>query len=253
MAATIALAGVLLPGRWDINQTPPGNTGPNTVLADPAGTMQPASAAPRDPAQHTPSTPPATARPNAAPSALAGGAYFVAEGETVALKGSGADPDGDTLTFSWDLDGDGVFETTGQNVTFSAASLDGPGTQPVTLLVCDTYGACASSSGLVSIANSPPSVGSVKGPSEPLPVGATVGVSVDFTDAGTLDTHAVIWEWGDGTTSPGNVFESGGAGTASGTHTYTKPGEYRIKAVVTDKDGSSADALSPPIRIVERR
>ncbi|GEM_PF-3551721 len=33
----------------------------------------------------------------------------VAEGETLELTGAGTDPDGDPMTFEWDLDGDGVF------------------------------------------------------------------------------------------------------------------------------------------------
>ena len=65
---------------------------------------------------------------NAAPQANAGGPYTVAEGGTVVLSGSATDASSlDTLTYAWDLDGDGQYDdATGQTPTFSAAGLDGP-------------------------------------------------------------------------------------------------------------------------------
>jgi hypothetical protein len=192
---------------------------------------------------------PTPSRPNSPPTALAG-TYFVAEGDAVTLLGRGFDPDGDPITYSWDLTGDGVFETKGQNPFFSAVGLDGPLTLPVVLQVCDSHDECVTSDGLVSIANSPPVVGPVRGiPTAPLPLNATVVVSVDFTDAGVRDNHVAVWDWGDGTTSPGTVAGGNGAGTASGTRVYAKAGEYVIKVTVTDKDGSSGESLSAPFRV----
>ena len=45
------------------------------------------------------------------PVANANGPYAVDEGSSVGLTGSGTDADGDTLTYAWDLDNNGTFET----------------------------------------------------------------------------------------------------------------------------------------------
>lgn len=46
---------------------------------------------------------------NVAPSSEPGGPYSVNEGATLALSGSSTDPGTDTMTYLWDLDGDGTF------------------------------------------------------------------------------------------------------------------------------------------------
>src|SRR5262245_38174256 len=46
------------------------------------------------------------------------------EGQSLSLLASGFDPDGDTLTFSWDVNGDGTFgDATGASPTLSWAEL----------------------------------------------------------------------------------------------------------------------------------
>ena len=74
---------------------------------------------------------------NVAPTANARGPYTVAEGSTVALNGTGSDPI-DTISFAWDLDGDGTFGETGAAAsrgnetgaapTLNAAGVSGPAT-----------------------------------------------------------------------------------------------------------------------------
>ena len=72
---------------------------------------------------------------NDPPTANAGGPYTVDEGSSITLNGSGSDVDSTVLTYAWDLDNNGSFETPGQNVAFNG--LDGPASVPVTLRVCD--------------------------------------------------------------------------------------------------------------------
>ncbi|MEI6044911.1 MAG: carboxypeptidase regulatory-like domain-containing protein, partial [Chloroflexota bacterium] len=87
---------------------------------------------------------------NHPPTANAGGPYNVVVSQTVTLNGSGSDPDGDPLTFAWDLDNNGSFETPGQNVSFSAIG-HSLGSQTVGLQVCDNQGACTTTNTTINI------------------------------------------------------------------------------------------------------
>jgi PKD domain len=93
--------------------------------------------------------------PNRAPAVDAGGPYAVNEGGSVTLTASATDPEGDAITYEWDLDGDGTFETAGRTVTFSAATIDGPATRTVTVRASDATGATTDQA-LVNVANVAP-------------------------------------------------------------------------------------------------
>ncbi len=180
---------------------------------------------------------------NRPPTANAGGPYSVPEGGTVTLNGSGSDPDGDPLTFAWDLDNNGTFETIGQSVTFSAAGLDGPSSKTVVLQVCDNKSACATANASVTITNVAPAVGIITAPLDPVLVNTAISANANFTDPGVLDTHTAVWDWGDGSTSAGAVTEVNGSGSVTGNHTYTTAGVFTLKLTVTDKDGASGQSV----------
>jgi hypothetical protein len=88
---------------------------------------------------------------NASPTVDAGGPYSVAEGSTVTVTAIGSDPDDDTLTYAWDLDGNGTFETSGQSATFSAAAIQAPATRTIDVQVTDTGGLTATDTAVVNI------------------------------------------------------------------------------------------------------
>ena len=65
---------------------------------------------------------------------------------------------------------------------------------------------------------------------------------VTFVDAGVLDVHTAVINWGDGTSEAGVVSEIGGAGTVAGTHTYAQTGSYAVEVCVLDDDGGQGCA-----------
>ncbi len=87
--------------------------------------------------------------------------------------------------------------------------------------------------------NYPPSVGSITVTPNPLQINSSITASASFIDANSSDTHTVVWNWGDGTTSNGTATESNGSGSVTGSHTYTAAGVYTISLTVTDNQGAS--------------
>ncbi len=180
---------------------------------------------------------------NLPPMANAGGPYSVNEGGSVVVTASGSDPEGVALSFAWDLDNNGSFETPGQSVTFSAAGLDGPGARTIKAQVTDGGGLSTIASATVSVLNVAPVVGAITAPVAPIQVDTSVNASASFTDPGALDTHTAVWNWGDGATPSGVVSEANGSGSASGDHTYSAAGVYTVTLTVTDKDGAMAQSV----------
>ncbi len=182
-------------------------------------------------------------RVNRPPSANAGGPYTVDEGDSVVVAASGSDPEGGALTFAWDLDNNGTFETPSQSVTFSAAGLDGSSSHMIAVQATDSGGLLATDQATVNVLNVAPTVGAITAPVSPVQVNSAINTSADFTDPGMPDTHTTVWDWGDNSTSPGTVNETSGSGSVTGGHTYTTPGVHTVRAMVTDDDGDSGESI----------
>ena len=185
---------------------------------------------------------------NSPPTASAGGPYAVDEGGSVGLSGTGSDPDGDLLTYAWDLDNNGSFETAGQNVTFSAAGRDGPGSQTVVLRVCDDESACATSPTTVTINNVPPTIGSVTN-SGPVAEGSPATITVNAGDpAGVLDPLSYEFDCDDD-----SVYEIGPQSGNTAQCTYPDgPSSHTVNVRVTDGDsGAATGATTVSVENVE--
>jgi hypothetical protein len=180
---------------------------------------------------------------NQPPTVQTSGLYSVNEAGSVVVTASGHDPEGGPLTYAWDLDNNGSFETLGQSVTFSAVGFDDPSAHMITVRVTDSGNLTATAQAVVTVVNVPPAVGAINALVDPVPVNTAINTSAAFTDPGALDTHTAIWDWSDNSTSVGSVNETNGSGSVTGSHIYTSVGVYTVKVAVTDDDGGSGESI----------
>ncbi|HEX9994324.1 MAG TPA: Ig-like domain repeat protein [Acidimicrobiales bacterium] len=187
---------------------------------------------------------------NTAPVADAGGPYTIEEGDGLTLDGSGSsDDDGDTLTYSWDVDGDGTFgDATGVSPTLTADDLealgidDGPGDSTSNLKVRVTDGrpggTVDSAAASLTVSNQAPTAGITGGGT------AIAGQSFSLTftadDPSPTDQAAgfsYTIDWDDG--SAQEVVS--GSGSEARSHTYTTFGTFNVTVTATDKDGGTSE------------
>jgi pentapeptide MXKDX repeat protein len=172
---------------------------------------------------------------NEPPVADAGGPYLGTEGAVVSFDGSGSsDPNGDPLTYYWDF-GD-AHSSTESDPTVDHIYAD-DGVYDVTLTVTDPSGESDSQTTTATIGNVAPTVEA--GDNQTVFLGDPVDLLATFTDAGSDDTHTATIDWGDGTVESGSVDQT--AGTVSGIHIYSDPGEYIVTVTVTDNGGDAGN------------
>ncbi|MFC1817373.1 PKD domain-containing protein, partial [Thermodesulfobacteriota bacterium] len=168
---------------------------------------------------------------NNPPVADAGGPYEADEGSEITFDASGSnDPDEDELQYRWDFENDGIWDTDYSPDPMTTVPYDNDLVGEITVEVFDgelTNTATAS----ITIHNVAPTV-SLIGVTQPNPgfilPGDALGFTGSFTDPGTLDTHSITWDFGDGTIA---------TGTMTPVHLYTTPGNYTVTVTVTDNDG----------------
>jgi PKD repeat protein len=178
----------------------------------------------------------ATANPTSGPAPL-----------TVQFTGSGSsDPDGDALSYSWDLNGDGNYgDSTAANPSFTYATA---GTYPVRLRVTDARGASSTSAPVtitVGAGNTAPTPVIDTPPSSlTWAVGDTINFSGHASDAqdGTLPASALTWRI---------IIHHGGhthlmetrTGVASGSYSapnHDYPSYLEFQLTATDSGGLTA-------------
>jgi hypothetical protein len=179
----------------------------------------------------------------------AGGPYSVDEGDTVMVSATVADAGGQTITYAWDLDNDGTFETPGQTALYLA--VEGPETRTIAVRATTSGGASGEDTATVEIANVAPNVGPIDAPADPVLVRTEIAASADFFDPGVLDTHTAVWDWGDGAQSDGTVVETNGSGVVSGTHVYEEAGVYMVEVMVTDDDGGAGSSVFESVIVID--
>jgi hypothetical protein len=181
---------------------------------------------------------------NGPPTAAAHGPYNGDEGSLIGLVGTVTDPDS-TPTTTWTF-------TPGVADPGTACAYTGTATLTPTVKCNDNVVVAAQltandginppvvSSTNVTVDNAPPVLAPLTVTAGPIAPLQPVTVSGTFTDPGTNDTHTSTIDWGDMTTTPGTITESGGAGSVSKAHAYSAPGTYTISVDVIDDDGGIA-------------
>ncbi len=173
---------------------------------------------------------------NVDPVAYANGPYSGDEGSEVLLSASATD-DGveDTLTYVWDLDNDGIFETSGKEVSFNCID---DSVNTTTVKVTDGDGGSSTDSAIVTCNNVAPEVNA--GEDQAVDEGELVTINPSFSDVGINDVHTAVVDW---------------AGVLHGLGTVTSPfsysdsfcdeGSYVVEVSVTDDDfGVGSDSLT---------
>jgi PKD repeat protein len=110
----------------------------------------------------------------------------------------------------------------------------------VTLTVTDDDGGSTSQTQIVNVTNAAAIVDA--GANQSSREGQSVTFNGQFTDPGILDTHTVVWNFGDGTSA---------TRVLAPTHVYSDNGVYSVTLTVTDNNGATTtDSLTVTVNNV---
>jgi hypothetical protein len=194
---------------------------------------------------------------NVAPTATLTGAGTVVEGSGVTLSLDNASDASSAdlaagLTYSFDLNNDGVFDVVGSQPSVTHV-FKNDGSYTVVARVTDKDGGYSDYTAVVNVTNAAPVVSALTNSASAFGAaraGSTVSLSTSYTDAGVLDKHTVLVDWGDGTTSTLGGNDANGSGGAGGSHVYTQGGVYTVTVRVSDDASPSGVAVATTQAIV---
>lgn len=182
---------------------------------------------------------------NTMPTASAGGPYSINEGEPLKLDASASgDADGDELSYSWDINGDGVYsDATGESPELSWAQLNelgirDEGSRLIGVKVDDGYGGVVEATTTLTVVNAAPSIELINNVGQTVEEGTPVQIVAQLSDAGSDDQIGAAWS----VTKNGEAYAEGeGAEVA---FTPDDNGTYIVTMTATDNGGASSSATA---------
>ncbi|MEV0590593.1 hypothetical protein [Nonomuraea cavernae] len=188
--------------------------------------------------------------PDQPPVVSAGPDRTGAEGQAIELTGLANDDKG-TPAVHWsvepgpDVDAGASCSFSAPTATRTTVTCDDDGTFTLKLSAYDGVNAAVGDEARLELTNVAPATETPRAaraasavtpqPWQVFRAGATVSLSVPFTDPGGNDTHTCLTDWDDGTTST----HAADGLTCQDSHVYTRPGMFTIKTEVTDDDTGS--------------
>jgi hypothetical protein len=169
------------------------------------------------------------------------------ENDTAMLNGTFSDLDATdthTVIVTWGPgEGSTTLNLAAGVLTFSAThqylddnpTVTSSNVYPLGVTVTDNHFGSGSGSVNLTVNNVAPVVAPVSGPASGVR-GQALNFSGSFTDVGTLDTHEVRWDFGDGTVIDFHSTTDPNALTAP-THVYAASGVYTLTLSIRDDDG----------------
>jgi PKD repeat protein len=167
---------------------------------------------------------------------LVGQPYAFTGGPAPGVAGSGSTDAEGGLTFAWDLNNDGTFETAGENAAATTPALQTAGQKTVRLRVTDSDGATGVEV-LTYRVNSAPVAAFILDPPTPA-VNKPIQFSSTSSDPDAGDSLTYAWDL-DGDNTFGEGFELG----PNPTHTFTSPGTKTVRLRVTDTGGVTRERV----------
>jgi hypothetical protein len=175
----------------------------------------------------------------------------IGEANAAYLTGLIDDPDGlnaHVVTIDWGEGAPTTLNLPAGTLNFAAfhtyaddnPSVTSADVYPISVTVVDSHGASGADGTTITINDVAPVITSIYTDATPAGIGQTVTATATYTDVGTLDTHTVSIDWGDGTTTVG----SAALGTATGNYVYGSGGVYTVAMTVTDDDSVATSAVT---------
>src|SRR3954452_1503205 len=156
----------------------------------------------------------------------------VTHGTSITFSATGADADGDTLTYAWDFGDSGTSAKASDTHSYTT-----PGDYAAKVTVSDGKGGSNSQTLNVHVtqANRNPTVTAARTPTGSVTAGSLVAFTATGSDADG-DTLTYSWDFGDSTAA---------STTQNPSHTYAAAGSFIAKVTVSDGKGGTGSATVP--------